>query len=212
MFIQPKHWSKVEYLAETVKNPNIIIKGKHSYYSDAWSGSFEEYAVRYLYGDEFSLAHWESQWEIDKLYIGDYVCIGAETIVVMGGNSTHRMDWFSSYPFMDKITELYKSKGDTIIGDGVWIGMRAMIMPGVTIGEGAVIAAGAIVTKNVEPYSVVGGNPAQEIKKRFSEDIIKRLLRLHLYDLPLEKFDSLHDLLCASDIENLEKALRIEEC
>ena len=70
-----KHWSKVQNLAETGKNPNIVIKGRHSYYSDAWSGSFEDYCVRYLYGDEYRLAHWEPQWKTDKLYIGDYVCI-----------------------------------------------------------------------------------------------------------------------------------------
>lgn len=124
-----KHWSKVQNLAETVKNPNIVIKGRHSYYSDAWSGSFEDYCVRYLYGDEYSLAHWEPQWKTDKLYIGDYVCIGAETVIIMGGNSTHRTDWFSSYPHLDKLPELYCSKGDTVIADGVWIGMRAMILP-----------------------------------------------------------------------------------
>ena len=68
-----KHWSKVQNLAETVKNPNIVIKGRHSYYSDAWSGSFEDYCVRYLYGDEYSLAHWEPQWKTDKLYLKEYL-------------------------------------------------------------------------------------------------------------------------------------------
>lgn len=203
-----RHWSKVEYLAETVKNPNIIIKGCHSYYSNAWTGSFEESVVRYLYGDEHSLKNWQPQWKIDKLFIGDYVCIGAETIIVMGGNSTHRMDWFSSYPYYEKIAECYEAKGDSIIADGVWIGMRAMIMPGVTIGEGAVIAAGAVITKDVLPYAVMGGNPAKIIKKRFSEEVIERLLKLHLYELPEENFASLKDYLFSDDIESLEKALR----
>lgn len=67
---------------------------------------------------------------------------------------------------MEKIKEAYISKGDTVIGDGVWIGMRAMIMPGVKIGEGAVIAANSVVTKDVEPYCIVGGNPAVVIKKK----------------------------------------------
>jgi len=114
-----KHWSTVEYLHETVKNPNIIVKGTHSYYSNAWTENFEDYAVRYLYGDAYSLAHWKPQREIDKLYIGDYVCIGGETAIVMGGNNTHRNDWFSNYPFMDKIVESYRQKGDTVIEDGV---------------------------------------------------------------------------------------------
>lgn len=134
-----KHWSKVEYLHQSVKNPNIVIKGVHSYYSDAWTGSFEEYVVRYLYGDSYSLEHWEPQWKLDKLYIGDYVCIGGESVILMGGNNTHQTDWFSDYPFMDKIVESYKPKGYTVIADGVWIGMRAVILPGVKIGEGAVV-------------------------------------------------------------------------
>lgn len=202
-----KHWSKVEYLHQTVKNPNIIVKGTHSYYSNAWTGDFEDYVVRYHYGDEYSLAHWTPQWEIDKLHIGDYVCISAEVVILMGGNNTHRMDWFSSYPFANKIKELYQAKGDTHIKDGVWIGMRAMIMPGVTIGEGAVIAANSVVTKDVAPYSIVGGSPAKMLKKRFSDDVIERLLALHIYDLPTEKFAQVQDLICSCDIDALEKAL-----
>lgn len=205
-----KHWSKVEYLHQSVSNPNIIIKGTHSYYSNAWSGSFEDYAVRYLYGDQYSRAHWEPQWETDKLYIGDYVCIGAEAVILMGGNNTHRMDWFSSYPWPDKIVELYKAKGDTRIGDGVWIGMRAMLMPGITIGEGAVIAAGAVVTKDVEPYAIVGGNPAEVIRKRFPKEVIERLTALKIYDLAPEKFEKIRSCLCDNDIQKLEKALELE--
>lgn len=202
-----KHWSKVEYLSEVVKNPNIIIKGKHSYYSNAWSGDFEDYVVRYLYGDEYSLANWQPQWEIDKLYIGDYVCIGAETIILMGGNNTHRLDWFSDYPFLDKIVEEYQTKGDTIIADGVWIGMRSIILPGVKIGEGAVIATGSVVTKDVEPYTIVGGNPAKAIKKRFDEETIEKLLNCKIYELPEEKFMQVRSLICADNIDALQKAI-----
>lgn len=202
-----KHWSKVEYLHESVTNPNIIVRGTHSYYSDAWSGSFEEYVVRYLYGDSYSREHWKPQWELDKLYIGDYVCIGGEAVILMGGNNTHRTDWFSCYPFLEKITDAYGRKGDTRIGDGAWIGMRVMIMPGVTIGEGAVIAANAVVTKDVAPYTVVGGNPAKVLKKRFDDDTIREILALHLYDLPEEKFATLRDVLCGNDIAALKKTI-----
>lgn len=202
-----KHWSKVEYLNTSVKNPNIIIKGKNSYYSNAWSGSFEESCVRYHYGDEYSQTHWQPQWPIDKLFIGDYVCIGAETVIIMGGNNTHRMDWFSCYPAYEKLEDCYQGKGDTVIADGVWIGMRAMIMPGVTIGEGAVIAAGTVVTKDVAPYAVVGGNPAREIKKRFTPEIIERLCKLKIYDLSEEIFTRIKPLLFDSKIETLEKAI-----
>ena len=144
-----KHWSRVEYLHQTVTNPNIIVKGTRSYYSDAWSGSFEESVVRYHYGDRYSRTHWQPQWPIDRLQIGNYVCIGAESVILMGGNNTHRNDWFSNYPFMDKIVESYQGKGDTVIEDAVWIGMRSMIMPGRRLGEGSVIAAGSVVTKDV---------------------------------------------------------------
>ncbi|MBQ8630531.1 MAG: CatB-related O-acetyltransferase [Alphaproteobacteria bacterium] len=201
-----KHWSKVQYLHNTVKNPNIIIKGTKSYYSNAWTEDFESYAVRYLYGDEYSLQNWQPQWKIDKLYIGNYVCIGAESIILMGGNSTHRNDWFSNYPFTDKITEAYQGKGDTIIKDAVWIGMRAMIMPGVRLDEGAVIAASSVVTKDVPPYAVVGGNPAKIIKYRFPQDVIDRILALKIYDRPEEEIEAKHAALCSDDAKILVKA------
>lgn len=197
-----KHWSRVEYLHETVKNKNIIIKGQHSYYSDCWDNGFEASVVRYLYGDEFSL-QWEPLWEIDKLYIGDYVCIGAEAVILMGGNHTHRMDWFSLYPFLDNIKEAYIGKGDTYIHDGVWIGMRAMIMLGVTIGEGAIIAANSVVTKDVAPYSIVGGIPAKHVKYRFEPKVIEQLLSLNIYSWPEKKFAALKPYLCQASIDKL---------
>lgn len=202
-----KHWSKVEYLHQSVKNPNIIVKGTKSYYSNAYTPDFEDYVVRYLYGDEFSSQNWQPQWEIDRLYIGNYVCIGAEAVILMGGNNTHRMDWFSSYPFMEKIVEAYQPRGDTVIGDGVWIGMRAMIMPGVKIGEGAVIAAGAVVTGDVEPYAVVAGVPAKKIRKRFTDDVVTELLALHLYDRSEAEIGRLLPCLCNNDLSALKKAL-----
>lgn len=201
-----KHWSKVEYLHETVRNPNIHIKGTTSYYSNAWTGNFEDSVVRYLYGDEYSLQTWEPQWHIDQLYIGSYVCIAAEVVILMGGNNTHRTDWFSLYPFIDTIQEAYQTKGDTIISDGAWLGMRSMIMPGIKIGEGAIIASGAVVIKDVEPYTIVAGNPAKPIKQRFSEEIIKKLLDLKIYDWPEEEFNNLLNHLCNNDFEALIKA------
>ncbi|KTD20010.1 CatB-related O-acetyltransferase [Legionella israelensis] len=199
-----KHWSKIEFLHQSVKNPNIHIKGTHSYYSNAWTGNFEESVVRYLYGDEYSLAHWEPRWEIDHLYIGDYVCIAAEAVIMLGGNNNHRVDWFILYPFDDRYAESYDSRGDTVISDGVWIGMRAMIMPGIKIGEGAIIAANAVVTKDVEPYTIVAGSPAKLVKSRFDHETIERLLALKIYDWPEEKINEMKDYLCSSDINKLE--------
>ncbi|KTD05113.1 CatB-related O-acetyltransferase [Fluoribacter gormanii] len=203
-----KHWSRVEYLHKNVKNPNIHIKGMHSYYSDAWTGSFEETVVRYLYGDEFSLRNWQPQWSIDQLYIGDYVCIAAEVIIMLGGNHNHRADWFCLYPFADNYVQAYQGKGNTIIKDGVWLGMRSMIMPGVTIGEGAIIAANSVVTKDVEPYSIVAGSPAKLVKKRFSDNVIQRILNLDVYSWPEEKFNHLKQYICSSDIAALEEQSR----
>jgi len=97
-------------------------------------------------------------------------------------------------------------KGDTHIQDGAWIGMRAMIMPGVEVGEGAVVASGAIVTKSVAPYTIVAGNPAVPVRKRFDEASIERLLALRIYAWPEEKFTALRDVICAEDIAALELA------
>ncbi len=202
-----KHWSNVELLHLTVSNPNISIKGSHSYYSHYWDDGFEKSVVRYLYGDPFSLKTWEPQWQIDKLIIGDYVCIGAEALILMGGNHTHRADWFCLYPFVEYIQDAYIGKGDTCIQDGAWLGMRSIIMPGITIGEGAIIAANAVVTKDVEPYTIVGGNPAKPIKLRFPPEVVNQLLALKIYDWPEAKFNALKRHLCDSNIASLKQAI-----
>ncbi|HCM63106.1 MAG TPA: antibiotic acetyltransferase [Morganella sp. (in: Bacteria)] len=203
--MKQKHWSVCERLHETVTNPNISIKGTHSYYSDCWDKGFEVSVVRYLQGDAVS-RDWQLSWDVDKLHIGDYVCIGAEAVILMGGNHTHRHDWFSLYPFEDVIDAAYIGKGDTHIGDGAWIGMRAMIMPGVTVGEGAIIAANSVVVRDVPPYTIVGGNPATYIRSRFDDDTIGELRALALYDWPEAKFTALRPLICASDIAVLKAA------
>lgn len=200
-----KHWSKTQLLHEVVQNPNIHIKGCHSYYSDCWDDGFEQSVVRYLQGDEQS-RDWQLAWNVDQLYIGDYVCIGAEAVILMGGNHTHRLDWFCLYPFLEHIEEAYIGKGDTIISDGVWIGMRAFIMPGVHIGEGAVIAANSVVVKDVAPYTIVGGNPAKPINTRFSPDVIEQLLALKIYEWHEDKFEALKVFICSSDFQALKEA------
>lgn len=201
-----KHWSKVEYLHASVKNPNILIKGQHSYYSDCWDDGFENSVVRYLHGDGVS-QQWEPLGHIDQLIIGDYVCIGAEAVILMGGNHNHRIDFISLYPFMSMIKDSYQPKGDTVLNDGCWLGMRCMILPGVTVGEGAVIAAGSIVTKDIPPYAIVGGNPARFLKYRFSEEIIAKILNLRIYNRSDDEIEILIPLLSSADISAFELAL-----
>lgn len=204
--MQEKHWSKVEYLHLTVSNPNIVLKGTHSYYSDCWDKGFEKSVVRYLLGDEISQA-WEPLGHLDKLIIGDYVCIGAEAVILMGGNHNHCIDFISLYPFEQTLKESYQPRGDTVLHDGCWLGMRCMIMPGVTVGEGAVIAAGSIVTKDVPPYAVVGGNPARLIKYRFSEEWINRILKLNIYNRPEKNLAEAIALLSSGNLDALELML-----
>ncbi|RSM25031.1 antibiotic acetyltransferase [Aeromonas salmonicida] len=205
------HWSQVEYLHLTVTNPNISLKGQHSYYSGAWDGPFEEEAVRYLHGDSWSRSPdtgWEPLWHIDRLHIGDYVQIAAGVKIIMGGNHTHNPAFISTYPFtdLDALKRSYRPAGDTRIGNDVWIGMDAMIMPGVTIGDGAIIAARSLVTQDVPPYCMVAGTPARAIRQRFAVQETTRLQALAWWDWPDEQVQALLPLIQQGEVALLEQA------
>lgn len=206
-----QHWSQVEYLHLTVTNPNITLKGRHSCYSGAWDGPFEEVAVRYLHGDRFSRhpdTGWAPLWEIDRLHIGNYVQIAAGVKIIMGGNHTHNTAFISTYPFnsLEALQRSYRPAGDTRIGNDVWIGMDAMIMPGVTLGDGAIIAARTLVTQDVPPYAMVAGTPARVIRMRFSDDEIARLQALAWWDWPDEQVQALLPLIQQGEVALLETA------
>ncbi|MDK0583434.1 CatB-related O-acetyltransferase [Clostridium perfringens] len=125
--------------------------------------------------------------ENEELIIGNYVSIASDVKFILGGN--HRYDIFSTYPFKVKLgleeIEAY-SNGKIKICDDVWIGMNTTIMSGVTIGQGAIIAAGSVVTKDVEPYSIVGGNPCKLIKYRFDTDLINKIKNINMEELDSE--------------------------
>jgi acetyltransferase-like isoleucine patch superfamily enzyme len=146
-----------------------------------------------------------------KLIIGKFCSIAQGVVVFLGAN--HRVDWFSTYPFghihettFPKVKKNHghpATKGDVIIGNDVWIATNAVIMSGVKIGDGAVIGAYSIVTKDVPPYTIVAGNPAKQIRKRFSDDVINKLLELKWWDKPESEINEISHILCSNDIEKL---------
>jgi chloramphenicol O-acetyltransferase type B len=186
-------------LKEIVTNPNIIV-GDYSYYSGYYSGHSFDDCARYLMPDRN---------DVDKLRIGKFCSIADGAIFMMAGNQGHRHDWISTFPFFyqgfETAEDAFQKAGDTVIGNDVWIGANAIIMPGISIGDGAVIATSTIVTKDIEPYTIVGGNPGKVIKKRFSEEEISILLTLKWWDWEIEKIKKNLDLLCSNNIKELYK-------
>ena len=204
-------WLESQIIRDHLTNPNIEA-GDYSYYSGYYHGKpFEDHCVRYLLGDGSTRASWDSgQWgtEVDRLIIGKFCSIASGATFMLAGNQGHRLDWVSTFPFNpDTFGEGARSgflrKGDTRIGNDVWIGSEAMIMPGITIGDGAVIATRAVVTKDVAPYTIVGGNPAQPIRRRFSDEQILMLQEMQWWDWPLPRLQASMALLCSGDIAAL---------
>jgi virginiamycin A acetyltransferase len=180
------------YIGNLPKRPNVEI-GEYTYYSDNKKSP------------ELFYENIEHHYEFlgDKLIIGKFCAIAEGVTFIMNG-ANHRMDGITTYPFSifgsgwESVTptvEQLPFKGDTVIGNDVWIGQYVTIMPGVRIGDGAIIAANATVVKDVEPYTIYGGNPARLIKKRFSDEMIDDLLRMQWWNWDEEKiFDNLEQL------------------
>jgi acetyltransferase-like isoleucine patch superfamily enzyme len=144
-----------------------------------------------------------------KLVVGNFCSIATNVTIYLGGN--HRTDWVSTYPFghiHQGVFDVFdgaghpSTKGDVIIGNDVWIGDHATIMSGVTIGDGAVIAANSHVIKDVEPYALVGGNPAKHIKYRFTPEQMEKLLAIQWWNWEDDKINRLTPLLCSSKIDD----------
>ncbi|MRI01403.1 chloramphenicol acetyltransferase [Kriegella sp. EG-1] len=177
-----KNYKRLCFLKNIIKNPNILV-GDYTYYDDFSNVSNFEKNVKYHF-----------DFIGDKLIIGKFCMIASDVTFIMNG-ANHLSDAISSYPFAifggdwqhAMKNKSYPTKGNTIIGNDVWLGYNATIMPGIRIGDGAIIGSNAVITKDVEPYSIVGGNPGKLIRKRFSDEEIESLLSLKWWDWPIEK-------------------------
>ena len=191
---------QVGFIKNFITNPNIIV-GDYSYYDDPTGPEkFEASNVLYHY-----------PFIGDKLIIGKFCAIAKDVRFIMNG-ANHKINGASTYPFSifrngwEKVLPQpgdLPYKGDTVIGNDVWIGYDSLIMPGIHIRDGAIIASRSVVTKDVEPYSVVGGNPAKLIKKRFPEETIERLLKLKWWDWDIEKITANLEKIVSEDIDDL---------
>lgn len=186
---------KTVYLKNVISNPNIIV-GDYTMYHDTIHDPKEFETNNVLY-----------QYPInrDKLKIGKFCSIACGTKFLFN-SANHALYSLSTYPFplffeewnleREKVTEAWDNRGDIVIGNDVWIGYEAVILSGVTIGDGAIIGTRAVVTKDVPPYTIVGGVPAKPIRKRFDEKVIKELLKIKWWDWTEEKI--------ARNIENIK--------
>lgn len=177
-----EHYNRLCFLKNVVKNPNIIV-GDYTYYDDFENVENFERNVKYHF-----------DFTGDKLVIGKFCMIASDVKFIMNG-ANHLTDALSAFPFaifghgweMAMENRSYPYKGDVNVGNDVWIGYNATIMAGVTIGDGAIIAANSTVVRDVAPYSIVGGNPAREIRKRFPDDVIAALLEIRWWDWDIER-------------------------
>lgn len=186
---------QVGFLKPLVKNPNVVI-GDYTYYDDPEGPEhFEAKCVLYHY-----------PFVGDKLLIGKLCALARGVKFVMNG-ANHKTSGFSTFPFyifgngweaaMPKPGDL-PYKGDTVVGNDVWIGYEALLMPGVKVGDGAIVAARSVVTKDVPPYAIVGGNPAKVVKARFPDEVVTELLAIRWWDWPVDKITrNLHSIVGA---------------
>lgn len=193
-----ENYDRLCFLKNVVKNPNIIV-GDYTYYDDFENVKNFEKNVKYHF-----------DFVGDKLKIGKFCMIASDVKFIMNG-ANHLTNALTTFPFaifgngwenaMENKT--YPQKGDINIGNDVWIGYNATIMAGVTIGDGAIIATNSTVIHDVEPYSIVGGNPAKEIKKRFSDKEITKLLDLKWWNWHIDKITKNIQNLTDNKIENI---------
>jgi virginiamycin A acetyltransferase len=190
----------VTYIKPVIKNKNILV-GDFTYFSDT---DFESH-VTHFYPDFYN----------DKLIIGKFCQIASGVEFIMNG-ANHQMNCVSTFPFYifekwnEDVPALDKMpiKGDTIIGNDVWIGQNATILPGVKIGDGVIIGTKSVVGSNIEPYTIAAGNPAKIIRKRFDDELTGLLLQLKWWDLPIKEINKLIPLLHNTNLEQVKKNIK----
>lgn len=184
------------FIKNAITRQNIEV-GEYTYYSDDNGAAQFETHVTHHY-----------EFLGDKLIIGKFCAIAKGIEFVMNG-ANHRMSSVTTYPFnimgngWEKTTPSLEDlpfKGDTVVGNDVWIGQNVTVMPGIHIGDGAIIAANSVVAKDVPAYHIVGGNPCRVIRKRFSDELIAYLLDLKWWDWPKEKIFENLEILCSDDL------------
>lgn len=190
---------QVCFIKNTVKNPNIII-GEYTYYDDPEDSENFERNVLYHY-----------PFIGDRLIIGKFCAIARGVKFIMNG-ANHKLSGFSTYPFQifgngwEKVVPRLEDlpfKGDTVIGNDVWIGYDSLIMPGVKIGDGAIISSRSVVASDVPAYAVVGGNPARPIRQRFPAEIVAELEAIAWWDWPVEQISKNLPAIVSADIAAL---------
>lgn len=191
------------YLKSVIKDPSIIV-GDYTMYNDFVNDPtmFEKNNVLYHY----PINH-------DKLYIGKF-CSIACGVRFLFNSANHRLNSLSTYPFpiffeewglsKSHVADAWDNKGDIVIGNDVWIGYEAVILAGVKIGDGVIIGTRSVVTKDVPPYTIVGGVPAKPIRKRFSDDTIAALLAERWWDWPIDKIAANLEAIQSGNIDLLK--------
>ncbi len=191
-------YDKEIYIKPTIKNKNIIV-GDFSYIADS---DFESHVTH----------HYE--WNNDKIIIGKFCQIASGVEFIMNG-ANHQMNSVSTFPFYtlagwEQVPPSQNDlpiKGDTVIGNDVWIGQNATILPGVHIGDGAIIGANSVVGSDVEPYTIVAGNPAKPIRKRFDDELIDIMEKFKWWDKSIEEINKLIPILTSSNLEKVKEEL-----
>lgn len=195
---------QVCFIRNTVANPNIVI-GEYTYYDDPENPEDFERNVLYHY-----------PFTGDKLVIGRFCAIARGVKFIMNG-ANHKISGFSTYPFQifgngwEKempAPQDFPHKGDTVVGNDVWIGYDSLIMPGVRIGNGAIVSSRSVVVSDVPAYTIVGGNPARPLRTRFEADVIRELERIAWWDWPVDKITLHLRAIMGADLDALRAARR----